>query len=94
MPRSRLIDAHAGFAESPIFGITEDYSQYVPRGHYTRSEALEKYFKAMMWYGRIPFYLYKQKPGVKEPDMEHTRQAIMITLTLKGPGLRPVETGI
>jgi hypothetical protein len=80
-----LINAHAGFAESPILGITEDYSQYVPRGHYTRSEALQKYFKAMMWYGRIPFYLYKQKPGVKEPDIEHTRQAIMIALALKGP---------
>jgi hypothetical protein len=79
-----LIEAHAGFAESPIFGITEDYSQYVPRGHYTRSDALKKYFKAMMWYGRIPFYLYKQKPGVKEPDKEHTRQAIMIVLVLKG----------
>ncbi len=70
--------------ESPIFGIVEDYSQYVPRGHYTRSDALKKYFKAMMWYGRMPFYLYQQKPGVKEPDKEHTRQAIMIALTLKG----------
>ncbi len=79
-----LIDAHAGFEESPIFGIVEDYSQYVPRGHYTRSDALKKYFKVMMWYGRIPFYLYQQKPGVKEPDKEHTRQAIMIALTLKG----------
>lgn len=79
-----LIEAHQGFKESPIFGVTEDYSQYVPRGHYTRSEALKTYFKAMMWYGRIPFYLYKQKPGVKEPDIEHTRQAIMIALGLNG----------
>ncbi|MGA9140053.1 MAG: DUF3160 domain-containing protein [Methanocella sp.] len=79
-----LIDAHAGFAESPIFGIVEDYSQYVPRGHYTRSDALQKYFKAMMWYGRIPFYLYKQDTAVKEPDKEHTRQAIMVVLGLKG----------
>ncbi|OPY26665.1 MAG: hypothetical protein A4E28_02370 [Methanocella sp. PtaU1.Bin125] len=79
-----LIEAHQGFEESPIFGVTEDYSQYVPRGHYTRSEALKTYFRAMMWYGRIPFYLYKQTPGVKEPDVEHTRQAIMITLALNG----------
>lgn len=38
----------------------EDYSQYVPRGHYTRNEKFEKYFKVMMWYGRIDF---KLKPG-------------------------------
>lgn len=52
-----LIEAHAGFADSPIFKYKEDYSQYVPRGHYTRSEALKRYFKAMMWYGRMAFLL-------------------------------------
>jgi len=79
-----LINDHAGFAESPIFGITEDYSQYVPRGHYTRSDALKKYFQSMMWYGRMPFYLYKQDSAIKEPDIAHTRQAVMIALALKG----------
>src|SRR5947207_6847650 len=48
-----LIEAHAGLANSPIFIYDEDYSQYVPRGHYTRSETLGRYFKAMMWYGRM-----------------------------------------
>jgi hypothetical protein len=37
--------------------VIEDYSQYKPRGHYTRSELLKKYFKGIMWYGRIPFLL-------------------------------------
>ena len=32
-----------------------NFSQFVPRGHYTRSEALKKYFMAMMWYGLSPF---------------------------------------
>ncbi len=50
-----LINAHEGFAKSPIFGYEEDYSQYVPRGHYTRNETLKKYFMAMMWYGRMMF---------------------------------------
>ncbi|MFH0973316.1 MAG: DUF3160 domain-containing protein, partial [Candidatus Micrarchaeota archaeon] len=50
-----LIAKHEGFAPSPIFVYKEDYSQYVPRGHYTRSETLKKYFKAMMWFGRITF---------------------------------------
>ncbi len=53
----RLIYAHQGFAESPLFKYKEDYSQYVPRGHYTRSERLKAYFKAMMWYGRMVFLL-------------------------------------
>jgi len=42
----------------------EDYSQYIPRGHYTRNKKLENYFKAMMWYGRIDF---KLRPASKEP---------------------------
>lgn len=52
-----LIEAHQGFEKSPTFNYKEDYSQYVPRGHYTRSEKLKKYFKAMMWYGRMSFLL-------------------------------------
>ncbi len=51
------IDAHAGFADSDIFIYKEDYSQYVPRGHYTRSERLKRYFRTLMWYGRMAFLL-------------------------------------
>jgi hypothetical protein len=63
------IERHEGFAASHIFNsdpnrlctdeccYCEDYSQYVPRGHYTRSEKLKRYFKAMMWYGRMAFLL-------------------------------------
>jgi len=48
-----LIEKHEGWEFSPIFIYKEDYSQYVPRGHYTKSEKLKNYFKAMMWYGRM-----------------------------------------
>jgi len=60
---------HEGFSPSYIFNsdpnrdcddeccYCEDYSQYVPRGHYTRSEKLKRYFTAMMWYGRMAFLL-------------------------------------
>jgi len=63
------IEKHEGFQPSPIFNSNancscsdsccycEDYSQYVPRGHYTQSEKLKRYFKAMMWYGRMAFLL-------------------------------------
>jgi len=50
-----LITAHAGEATSPIMGVTEDYTQYTPRGHYTRNERLTRYFQAMIWYGRAGF---------------------------------------
>ncbi len=51
------IDAHTGFANSDIFIYEEDYSQYVPRGHYTRSEQLKRYFRTLMWYGRMAFLI-------------------------------------
>ncbi len=54
--------------------MCEDYSQYVPRGHYTRSEDLERYFRTMMWYGRINMRL--QKPN-------ETRMALLITYILR-----------
>ncbi len=37
--------------------LKEDYSQYIPRGHYDRSEELSDYFKSMMWLGRMTFRL-------------------------------------
>ena len=51
------IEKHSGFEDSSIFHYNEDYSQYLPRGHYIRSEKLRRYFKAMMWYGRMAFLL-------------------------------------
>jgi hypothetical protein len=48
------ITAHT---EWPLFRYAEDFSQYVPRGHYTRSEVLKKYFVGMMWLGRMTFLL-------------------------------------
>ena len=48
-----LIEKHQGWEYSPIFIYQEDYSQYIPRGHYTKSEKLKNYFQALMWYGRM-----------------------------------------
>ena len=30
----------------------EDYTQNIPRSYYAGEESLERYFRAMMWYGR------------------------------------------
>ncbi len=61
-----LIEEHSQNAPSPIWlmggeaaddQLIEDYSQYIPRGHYTRSDELKTYFKTMMWYGRLTYRL-------------------------------------
>lgn len=80
-----LIDAHLGFADSPIFGYKEDYSQYIPRGHYTRSEKLKNYFRAMMWYGRMGFLLKGCQSCIvsAEDAANQTIAASMISQNLK-----------
>ena len=94
------IEGHSGFNESGIFLYREDYSQYVPRGHYTRSEKLRNYFKAVMWYGRMSMLL-KGDPNIEagttcsimppctafisEYDAEvQTLQACLLTAALTG----------
>ncbi|MBE9482526.1 MAG: DUF3160 domain-containing protein [Chloroflexi bacterium] len=98
------IEEHQDFKPSAIFNSNtdcacdlpccycEDYSQYVPRGHYTRSETLKRYFKAMMWYGRMAFFLKGgegnecyalEGPLVSEEDAKlATIQASLITAEL------------
>ena len=86
-----LIEAHAGFEMSPIFRYAEDYSQYVPRGHYTRSEKLKNYFRAFMWYGRMSFLLKGGPEGlVAEEDARmQTKGAVLIATHLeKQPALQ------
>jgi hypothetical protein len=79
-----LIAAHQGFDCSPIFNseevqYLEDYSQYVPRGHYSRNDTLSTYFKAMMWYGRMMFRVEPDTTEAgKQKGKEETLQAILI----------------
>lgn len=82
-----LIDAHAGFSPSPIFGYDEDYSQYVPRGHYTRSETLQRYFKGLMWYGRLAMLLKGGDDAIvsEEQARIQTLQACLIAGALHQP---------
>lgn len=78
-----LIEAHTGITLSPVMnlggspdmleGFKEDYSQYIPRGHYAGSDQLKAYFKAMMWYSRPTFRLKNE---------DETRSAVLIALAL------------
>ncbi|MBN1436487.1 MAG: DUF3160 domain-containing protein [Sedimentisphaerales bacterium] len=75
-----MIAEHEGFGASALFGYDEDYSQYVPRGHYTRSRVLQQYFKAMMWYGRMTFLA----PDEDAPDAQRRRIQTMAAAMLAG----------
>ncbi len=66
-----MIDTPQG--PQPIEALKEDYSQYIPRGHYDKTEQLKAYFKSMMWYGRLTFRM-------KSDD--EVKSALLITLVL------------
>ena len=66
----------------PLFSITPrkiDFSQFKPRGHYDDEyyPELAKYFKVMMWFGRIELYLIPPKSFVKVPLVDAQRQIII-----------------
>jgi hypothetical protein len=78
-----LIQSQAAPTFSPIWDredldpdmrLIEDYSQYIPRGHYTRSDDLRRYFKTMMWYGRLTYRL---------DDLFETQRALLVTHALR-----------
>jgi len=75
-----LIEAHEGFELSPIFRYEEDYSQYVPRGHYTHSEKLQNYFKAFMWHGRMSMLLKEKLIESEDPAKDARIQTIQAGL--------------
>jgi len=69
-----------------LFGKSrmEDFSQFKPRGHYTRSEAFEKYFRAMMWLGRIDFRI--EENG--DLDLRQLLGAYLIWRSVEEGGVR------
>ncbi len=79
----KLIESRSGIEVSPLMNmgqdldpfdaLKEDYSQYIPRGHYDGDEKLEAYFQTMMWYGRMTFRLQSE---------DETKSAVLITLAL------------
>lgn len=79
-----LIESASGNEFSPVMNMgeetpvyTEDYSQYIPRSYYTESEELTRYFKAMMWYGRMAFL---------QANEDETRSALLLNLALRDSG--------
>jgi hypothetical protein len=61
-----------------IFGSQRsvDFSQFEPRGHYAGDPALERYFRAMMWLGRIDFRMTVPEGGVMALDRRQLTAAV------------------
>lgn len=74
------ITAASGSAISAIFPYKVDYSQFIVRGHYTKSELLKRYFRVMTWYGLMPISL-SDRQG--RPIPLGIRQALLLSSALK-----------
>lgn len=92
-----LIKKHADRNESPIFGgaltgVGEpnqplmdtriDYTQFSPRGHYTRTEALRRFFLASRWLSNAPF---RTNPA-------HLRRALLMASATNGASQTKLQT--
>jgi len=70
-----LATLHAGFTDSPTLGVEVDYSLFVPRGHYTRTPDLTRYFLAMSHLGSTPFRI---------DDRDALRRAALLSGLIEG----------
>jgi hypothetical protein len=69
-----LIQKAQGFSTSPLMGYREDYSQFKPRGHYSRAEGFQRYFRGLVWYGRMTFRI--SPPAARQPGASLSEQAV------------------
>jgi hypothetical protein len=85
-----LIRQHGGMEQSPIFGgqltgvgdpssplldTRIDYSDFMPRGHYSRSEILRRYFLMTRWLSAGPF----------RPTPDGARRALLLMAATDAP---------
>lgn len=87
-------------AGTPIYGGLRyvDWSQFKPRGHYTKSAGLQKYFRALMWLGRadLGFTIAPPDPRTKQKansDRE-LRAASLVTWLVSAAGKAKAMDGM
>jgi Protein of unknown function (DUF3160) len=76
-----FINAHAGVEKSSVTSVSEDFSQYVPRGRYTANEQLKRYFRASLYSGRCGFALRDSAATGVTPAMadDQTSAALLLS---------------
>lgn len=65
-------------ASSAISGRDVDFSQLKPRGHYTRSEDLKKYFSGTMYFGQVGLFIENEG----KPDEDSILQGLLLTYSI------------
>jgi hypothetical protein len=70
-----------------------DYSQFKPRGHYTESPELIRYFQTMIWLGRADTGFVLAPPdkntGIRADAERELRSASLLALAVEQSGERP-----
>lgn len=73
----------ASLEEVTLFGRSRmiDFSQYAPRGHYAKTERLQRFFRTAMWLSRLEWNLVSRssrssQPGVTPNPDETPREAV------------------
>ena len=84
----------SGTSDLDLFGVPRkiDFSQFEPRGHYTLTEALKRYFRAMIWLGRIDLRLIETQSD--HSQVFHRRQleaALALRALIDAAALRDFE---
>lgn len=82
--------AHEGESDVVLFGSNRhmDFSQFEPRGHYTDSPELERYFRSMMWLGRVDFRIIEtQEDGSQIFQRRQLEGAFALQEIAKGDAL-------
>jgi hypothetical protein len=80
-------EAASGMAEAMLFGAQQpvDYSMFKPRGHYTKSQELSRYFRAMTWLGVVELRLAGKKPDGSWEANQRTLAAAALLAKLRTP---------
>ncbi|MCL2683947.1 MAG: DUF3160 domain-containing protein, partial [Synergistaceae bacterium] len=81
----KLIMDAEGMALSDISGKIEDYTFYEPRGHYTTSETLSNYFRAMAYLGGMSLPLNTEDP---ERNRDNTALTALLCVLFEDESLR------
>lgn len=82
--------AAQGTGQIRLFGEPRevDFSQFKPRGHYEGDPLLERYFRAMMWFGRTEFRLIETEPDGSQVFRRRQLEAAFGLAALMDDGAR------
>ena len=76
------IQKHEGRMPSNIFPYSVDYSQFIPRGHYTRTEELRRFFLSMMWLGNTLYAIDTDKVYAPSFQQEQADQLLIRSMLI------------